>query len=87
MAPAFPGFLKGVSLLAGGRPLVLKSPGHSLRVAALRQILPGARFIHIVRDPTAVYSSTIRLWQVMTGAYPSGRRSAPPPCATRSGAA
>lgn len=65
-------FLKGVSLLAGGRPLVLKSPGHSLRVAALRRILPGARFIHIVRDPAAVYSSSIRLWQVMTDAYAVG---------------
>ena len=65
-------FLKGVSLLGGGRPLVLKSPAHSLRVPFLRQMLPGARFIHIVRDPAAVYGSTIRLWQMMMAAYAVG---------------
>jgi hypothetical protein len=45
--------------------LVLKSPPHTGRIAALAEIFPGAKFIHLVRDPYALYSSTRRLWRAM----------------------
>ena len=45
------------------RTLVLKSPPHTARVAHLASLFPGAKFIHIVRNPYELYSSTRRLWQ------------------------
>jgi hypothetical protein len=65
-------FLNGVSLLGGGRRLVLKSPTHSLRIKAIARLLPDARFIHIIRDPAAVYPSTVRLWREMMASYAVG---------------
>src|SRR5262245_1253162 len=50
-------FLKSVTLYRmnrsdGAAPrLVLKSPPHTARVSALNEMLPGAKFIHIVRNP------------------------------------
>ncbi len=44
------------------RRIVLKSPPHTARVATLLEMFPDAQFIHIVRDPYEVYSSTDRLW-------------------------
>ena len=68
----FLAFVRGVQLLGGGRKLVLKSPTHSLRIASLARLLPDARFIHIVRDPAAVYPSTLRMWQNLMAAYAIG---------------
>ncbi len=45
------------------RELVLKSPPHLGRVKVLLEMFPDARFVHIVRDPYAVYPSTLRLWK------------------------
>tara|TARA_Y100001934_G_scaffold274211_1_gene365852 strand:- start:53 stop:1180 length:1128 start_codon:yes stop_codon:yes gene_type:complete len=45
------------------RPLVLKSPPHLGRVRTLIDLFPRARFVHIVRDPTAVFPSALRLWK------------------------
>ncbi len=42
--------------------LLLKSPPHTGRIAHLAQMYPGARFIHIVRDPYSLFASTRRLW-------------------------
>ncbi|HEY2783474.1 MAG TPA: sulfotransferase [Fimbriiglobus sp.] len=44
------------------RRLVLKSPPHTARIPALLDLFPDARFVHIVRDPYVVYSSTVNLW-------------------------
>ena len=44
---------------------VLKSPPHTARMAVLRGLFPGARFLHIVRDPFVVFPSTVRLWRSM----------------------
>jgi hypothetical protein len=54
-------FLQTISLRAG-KPIVLKSPPHTARVGLLADMFPGAKFVHIVRDPFAVFSSTMRLW-------------------------
>ena len=45
------------------RRLVLKSPTHSCRIPTLLELFPDARFVHIVRDPYVVYSSTVNLWK------------------------
>lgn len=45
--------------------LVLKSPPHTGRIGLLAEMFPGAKFIHLVRDPYALYSSAMRLWRAM----------------------
>jgi len=40
-----------------GRPLVLKSPGHTGRLRLLLELFPDAKFVHIQRDPFAVFLS------------------------------
>jgi hypothetical protein len=41
-----------------GRPLLLKSPGHTCRIKMLLELFPDAKFVHIYRDPYAVFLST-----------------------------
>jgi len=55
-------FLKKLTYLKGGR-ILLKSPAHLGRVRLLLELFPGAKFIHIVRNPYVVYVSTKRLWE------------------------
>lgn len=45
--------------------LVLKSPTHTGRVRILRELFPGAKFIHIVRNPKSLFPSNRRLWQAL----------------------
>lgn len=59
---AFMTFLKKMSLSESGR-VCLKSPPHMGRIALLHELFPEARFIHIVRDPYTVYTSTHHLWR------------------------
>jgi hypothetical protein len=47
------------------RRLVLKSPTHSCRINTLLEMFPDARFVHIVRDPYAVFPSTVNLWKAL----------------------
>ena len=49
------------------RRQVLKSPTHTARVGALAAAFPGAQFVHIVRDPRAVFPSTVHTWRQMWG--------------------
>lgn len=44
-----------------GKPLVLKSPPHTCRIALLLQMFPNAKFVHIHRDPYTVFQSTMHL--------------------------
>lgn len=44
------------------RPLVLKSPTHTGRIRLLLELFPDARFVHIHRDPYAVFRSTQQLY-------------------------
>ena len=66
---AFTEFYRGVSLVSGGKPLVLKSPTHSYRVATLRELLPDARFVLIVRNPYELLESMVRTYRALTGKY------------------
>ncbi|HET6883264.1 MAG TPA: sulfotransferase [Pirellulales bacterium] len=45
--------------------IVLKSPPHTCRIKPLLEVFPGARFVHIVRDPFVLYASTCNLWKTL----------------------
>lgn len=47
-----------------GRPLVLKSPPHTCRIKLLLQIFPDAKFVHIHRNPFAVFPSSKRTFEI-----------------------
>jgi hypothetical protein len=68
----FKNFLNGVSMVEGGRPLILKSPPHGYRVATLRRLLPDARFVLIVRSPELVFESAVRMWRSLFPLYAFG---------------
>ena len=46
-----------------GRPLVLKSPPHTARIKLLLESFPGARFVHIRRNPYTVFQSNVHLFR------------------------
>ncbi len=58
-------FLKTLSARNPKR-IVLKSPPHTGRIRVLLEMFPQARFVHIYRDPWAVFPSTINLWKRMS---------------------
>jgi omega-hydroxy-beta-dihydromenaquinone-9 sulfotransferase len=45
------------------RRIVIKSPAHTARVRTLLEMFPEAKFVHIARDPYALYRSTVGLWR------------------------
>ncbi len=49
--------------LDDGRRIVIKSPAHTARVRTLLEMFPRAKFVHLSRDPYALYSSTVSLWR------------------------
>jgi len=55
-------FLRRLSF-GDSRRIILKSPTHTARVRVLLDLFPQAKFVHIVRDPRAVFPSTVRLWK------------------------
>ena len=57
--------LRKATLASGGRRLLLKSPTNLGRTAELLRLFPDARFIHIVRNPYAVYRSMTHLYGKM----------------------
>ncbi len=58
----FSWFLKCLTLM-DPRRIVLKTPLHTARVRTLLAMFPKARFVHVVRDPYAIFSSTMHTWQ------------------------
>jgi hypothetical protein len=46
-----------------GRPLVLKSPPHTARIRLLLGVFPGAKFVHIYRNPYTVFRSERHTWK------------------------
>ena len=53
--------------LAQGRRLLIKNPVHTARPAMLRRMFPGAKFIHIHRDPYAVFLSMRNFYDRLLG--------------------
>jgi hypothetical protein len=68
----FLSFLAGVSVRGMGRSMILKSPTHGSRIATLRELLPDARFVLIVRDPWTSFESVVRMWRKMFETYAIG---------------
>ena len=56
------GFLRKIQYAQPGMPLLLKNPANTARISLLREMFPGARFIHIHRDPYKVFVSTVHLY-------------------------
>lgn len=61
-------FLRQVLLVRPG-VLVLKSPQHSFRLPLIEGVFPKARYVHVVRDPFVVFSSTVHFWKSWHLAY------------------
>lgn len=61
-------FYQSVLYRRAGR-LVLKSPQHTYRLQTLAKMFPRAQFIHIVRDPYVLYSSTVHFWRTTFEKY------------------
>jgi hypothetical protein len=61
-------FVRGIAA-GGGARLLLKSPGHTFRIPALRALFPGARFVWIGRHPGEVLASNFRMWTSMMSVY------------------
>jgi len=61
-------FFKQLTQARSGR-LVLKSPTHTFRLPTLTRMFPRSKWINIVRNPFAVFSSTTRLWRSLYEAY------------------
>jgi hypothetical protein len=57
-------FLQAVSYKKPGR-LVLKSPTHTARIKVLLEMFPEARFVHVVRNPYQVISSTFTTFRMI----------------------
>lgn len=62
---AFRGFLRTLWLSKGRGTLLIKNPAHTARVEMLSRMYPGARFIHVRRNPYDVFRSSQRFWRVM----------------------
>lgn len=59
-------FLTMVQYLSPEQQLLLKSPGHTMRLAEVLRAFPQARFVHIVRDPYEVALSNLKTAEGMT---------------------
>ena len=55
--------VRKATVAAGGRRLVLKSPSNMGRLPHILRLFPGAKFVHIVRNPYVVYRSLIHMFQ------------------------
>ena len=61
---AFRGFIEKLWLDQRQR-LLIKNPTYSARIPQLRRLFPEARFIHIYRNPHAVFRSTRRFYKTL----------------------
>jgi hypothetical protein len=55
-------FLRKIQFSQPGTPLLLKNPANTARIDLLREMFPGARFVHIHRNPYKVFASTVHLY-------------------------
>jgi hypothetical protein len=58
-------FYKKILLHSGNRRLLIKNPCHSMRIGVIKEMFPGAQFIHIRRDPLKVIPSSMKLWRTI----------------------
>lgn len=55
-------FLRKVQFAQPAKRLLLKNPANTARIRLLKEMFPGARFIHIHRNPYKVFASTVHLY-------------------------
>jgi omega-hydroxy-beta-dihydromenaquinone-9 sulfotransferase len=55
------------------KPLILKSPAHTARIRLLLEVFPEAKFVHIRRNPYAVFKSACHTTQKMVNYFPLQR--------------
>jgi len=58
--------LKKITLLTG-RQIILKNPFHTPRISMLAEMFPGAKYIHIIRNPYKIVPSSINMWNIVAG--------------------
>lgn len=61
--------VRKVVLHSGGRPAMLRNTPDIGRADHLARLFPGAKFIHIIRNPYAVYPSSMHLYRKMLPLY------------------
>lgn len=61
---AFMYFIKKLTVKTG-RQILLKSPTHTYRIPLILEMFPDAQFVNIVRNPYAVFNSTMHLRRKM----------------------
>src|SRR5207247_10217735 len=61
----FCGLIRHLNYKHPDKRLVLKSPPHTCRIPEILKLFPEARFVHIVRNPYAVFPSTVNLWKTL----------------------
>lgn len=61
---AFIYFIKKLTVKSG-RQILLKSPTHTYRIPLILELFPDARFVNIVRNPYAVFNSTMHMRRKM----------------------
>ncbi|PYE85960.1 sulfotransferase family protein [Pseudoroseicyclus aestuarii] len=64
-ARAIRGYVRRMAARSPGAPLLLKNPAYTAQVPQLLRLFPGARVIHIRRDPRAVFASTRRSLRIV----------------------
>ncbi len=62
---AFTHFLGKVWLQQGRRRLLIKNPVYTARIAMLRTLYPGAKFIHVRRNPFEIFVSTRHFYRTL----------------------
>eukprot|EP01105_Mastigella_eilhardi_P024469 TRINITY_DN6387_c0_g1_i1.p1 TRINITY_DN6387_c0_g1~~TRINITY_DN6387_c0_g1_i1.p1 ORF type:complete len:389 (+),score=111.09 TRINITY_DN6387_c0_g1_i1:113-1279(+) len=58
--------LQKASIASDHRPLMIKNPANTARVPLLLKMYPGAKFIHICREPYDLFRSIYHMHDVMT---------------------
>ena len=61
--------VRKVALHSGGRPVMLRNTPNVGRTDHLARLFPGAKFVHIVRDPYALYPSLMHLYRTLLPLY------------------
>ncbi len=51
--------VRKLSFVKGGKQVLLKNPPSTTRMRMIKEMFPNAKFIHIVRNPWPVFSSTV----------------------------
>jgi len=62
-------FLRKLYLHQGEKPLLIKNPVYTARLAMLREMFPGAKFVHIHRNPFDVFVSMRNFYEKLLKAF------------------